>query len=160
MSEKIRELARELILESNKEGMLFSDLVIILREEKQKLREEATENYITRTADEICFKEKAEKFLKKAKSNPNCKTKFHTKNFMEKYLEILCVYFSYRDLCKNQVELRKVVADRLKIKPISLTTYEKNLKQIALTYISFKNIHKLENGIIISKLVDYITFDL
>lgn len=156
MSKGIRELAKELILESKKEKMLFSDLVIILREEKEKLREEATESHIARTTEEKVFREKAETFLKKAKENPNCKTKFHTKNFMEKYLEILCVYYSYGKLCDDNVQLRGVVADRMKVKPGSITTYERCLKEIALFYVSADNIHKLENGIIISRLVDYI----
>lgn len=156
MSKEIRELARKLIEKSNQEGMLFSELVTILREEKEKLREEATESHIARTTEEEVFREKAETFLKRAKDNPDCKTKFHTKNFMEKYLEILCVYFSYRNLCNDNVELRAVVADRLKVKPASIITYERKLKEIALAYIFADDIHKLENRVIISRLVDYI----
>ena len=156
MSKEIRELARKLIKKSNQEGMLFSELVAILREEKEKLKEERTERHIARTAEEELFRKKAKAFLEEAKSNPISKTKFHTRNFMEKYLEILCVYFSYRNLCNNNVELRAVVADRLRIKPASIITYERKLKEIALAYISTDGIYKLENGIIISKLVDYI----
>lgn len=153
---KIRELAKELILESKKEGMLFTDLVAILREEKEKLKEEMTERNIVRTAEEEVFRKKASSFLEEAKNNSNCITKFHTKNFMEKYMEILCVYFSYRHLCQNHMELRKVVADRVKIKPESLITYERRLKEIALVYIPTDGLYKMENGIIISRLVDYI----
>ena len=154
-NEKVRGLSRELILEAFNDGILFSDLITIMREEKEKIRKERIQDRIARSPEEMDFRKKAETFLEKAKRNMKCVTNFHTENFAEKYLEILCVYFTYGK-CQEASDLRELTGDRLRLKPDFLFPYEGRLKEIALAYISPDAFHRRSNKEVISALVEYI----
>lgn len=137
----IREEVHDLVAKSIEQGIVFSDLVEMLKEENDTIRGKLFEERVIRSDAEKKFREKAIKKLDSIKDMTYQIHGVNTKVFKQKRqinncLEILCVL--YVKGIENDEDSYSELQRRLKLQRQSIQTNIKILNKLVAVYYGYK----------------------
>lgn len=138
----IREDVHDLIIKSRSQGIVFSDLIKMLKEENGKIREELLEERVRRSDEERMFRKKAIKKLNSMKNMTYQVQGIDIKVFKKEQqinncLELLCTF--YVKGIENDEGSYSEMQRRLEIQKSSIQRTIKVLNKLVAVYYGYKN---------------------